>query len=330
MRILLTSFYILTFTRILSGQDIDANSETITDLSLTEPDNQKETFYERVGLGNKEYKKVLTGFLSTTLSGQETKTTGGFAALNIEEGSATFSPSIILDNNNIEFSTKYTGDEVVEFFIDRADGTTRRFKGNIDTIFPQDDSGKGSTIKLAGNHVSGELLTIPVTEHYDENEATCDAILKDLVSKYLSGYTTTNVATSTVTPTEAVEPVEAKVVDERDEVPLVEEVRTPVKDLVDASQKPDMTEDGGTDPAVARIKAARNHIPEGLDDVGPGGVRAEAAKAVLSTHGEPRITPFEVKQNEKAERKEVEKMELGVNKPSSKSEKKGRYANSPA
>ena len=95
---------------------------------------------------------------------------------------------IILDNNNEEFSEKYKGDEVVEFFIDRTNGTTRRFKGNIDTIFPQDDSGKGSTIKLAGNHVSGELLTIHVTESY-ASDTTIPDILDDLNSTYLTGYT---------------------------------------------------------------------------------------------------------------------------------------------
>ncbi len=107
---------------------------------------------------------------------------------------------IILDNNNEEFSGKYSGDETVEFYIDYANGTIRRFLGTVDTIKSKYDTSKGFTLELAGNHVSGELLNITVTASYSGN-TTCDAILKELVDEYLSGYTYTNTETSIVKPT---------------------------------------------------------------------------------------------------------------------------------
>ena len=108
---------------------------------------------------------------------------------------------IILDNNNGEFNGKYKGEETVEFFIDRTDGTTTRFKGQIDTVKNPYDSGKGYTLIVSGYHVSGELMgDIHVTESYSKDSLTVDEILKAIIDKYLTGYTYTNVAESTEKP----------------------------------------------------------------------------------------------------------------------------------
>ena len=105
---------------------------------------------------------------------------------------------IILDNNNEEFSGKYSGDEAVEFFIDLTDGTTKQFKGTIDKVFPKYDSSKGFTLELAGNHVSGDLLTITVTESYEGDTLISD-ILDELNDTYLSVYTVNYTATDITT-----------------------------------------------------------------------------------------------------------------------------------
>ncbi|KKM50800.1 hypothetical protein LCGC14_1555840 [marine sediment metagenome] len=105
---------------------------------------------------------------------------------------------ILLDNNNEEFSEVYSGGETVEFFIDLTDGTTRRFKGEIDTIKNKYDTGKGFTLELAGNHVSGGLLNITVTESFT-GDTTVSDILDALNSTYLSGYTVNYTATDTTT-----------------------------------------------------------------------------------------------------------------------------------
>lgn len=107
---------------------------------------------------------------------------------------------ILLDNNNEEFSEVYSGGETVEFFIDYSNGTTLRFKGEIDTIKNKYDGSKGFTLELAGNHVSGELLSLTVTESFS-GDTTCDAIIKALVDEYLTGYTYDDVEASTETPT---------------------------------------------------------------------------------------------------------------------------------
>ncbi len=95
---------------------------------------------------------------------------------------------IVLDNNNSEFSEVYSGGETVEFFMDRTEGTTLKFKGEVDSVFPPYDDSKGFTIILSGNHISGELLTILVTESYNGDTLISD-ILDDLNSIYLTGYT---------------------------------------------------------------------------------------------------------------------------------------------
>lgn len=109
---------------------------------------------------------------------------------------------IVLDNNNEEFNELYSGDEEVEFLIDRASGTTTRFKGLIDTIKNSYDSSKGYTITVSGYHLSGELMDdIHVTESYEADTLTVDEILKAIIDKYLTGYTYTNVSVSTQKPT---------------------------------------------------------------------------------------------------------------------------------
>ncbi|KKL76828.1 hypothetical protein LCGC14_2040980, partial [marine sediment metagenome] len=105
---------------------------------------------------------------------------------------------IVVDNNNGTYSKTYSGGETVEFFMDRTDGTTLKFKGTVDSVFSPYDSGKGFTITLSGNHVSGELLTIHVTESYS-GDTLVSEILDDLNSKYLTGYTINYTATDTTT-----------------------------------------------------------------------------------------------------------------------------------
>ncbi len=105
---------------------------------------------------------------------------------------------IVLDNNNSEFSEKYS-DEEVEFLIDREDGDTSRFKGNIDSVFPPYSDSRGFTVELSGNHIGGELISdIHVTESY-ASDTTISDILDDLNTKYLTGYTMTYTSTDTTT-----------------------------------------------------------------------------------------------------------------------------------
>ena len=104
---------------------------------------------------------------------------------------------INLINSDGAYSNKYTGGETVQFFTDRASGTTKRFEGKIDHV--KNKQGAFETLEVSGGHLSSELLDLTVTREYDGN-TTCDTILKEIIDAYLTGYTTTNVGTSTVTP----------------------------------------------------------------------------------------------------------------------------------
>lgn len=85
--------------------------------------------------------------------------------------------------------------------------------------------------------------------------------------------------------------------------------------------EPPTKEDGDEDPALAKIKAAKDALPEGLDDVDPSSMRANA-------HGA-------LKEREAFSDPVVENVELGIDGPYSEPEPvevkvKGKYANSPA
>ena len=104
---------------------------------------------------------------------------------------------INLINSDGAYSNKYIGGETVQFFSDRTDGTTKRFEGKIDNI--KNKQGSFQTLELTGGHLSSELLDLTVTREYS-GEKTCDSILKEIISDYLTGYTTSNIGASTVSP----------------------------------------------------------------------------------------------------------------------------------
>ncbi len=105
---------------------------------------------------------------------------------------------INLINADGKYSNVYSGGEIVKLFVDLVDGTTLRFKGTIDNI---KNKRKGFEIlEISGGHVSAELLDLTVTKEYSGNK-TCDAILIEIIGDKLTGYTTTNISSSTVSPT---------------------------------------------------------------------------------------------------------------------------------
>ncbi len=105
---------------------------------------------------------------------------------------------IRLDNNNGAYSDKYSGHEIVDFYLDFTDGTTKRFRGRIENIKKEWGS-KGAVILLEGtNRYHSELLDITITEEY--SGTTGNDIVTSLISKYLTGFTSTNVTATTISP----------------------------------------------------------------------------------------------------------------------------------
>jgi len=76
--------------------------------------------------------------------------------------------------------------------------TTLRFKGKIDIIKKKVTSGV-DTLEVSGGHISDELFDLTVTKEYN-GTASCDTILKDIIDTYLTGYTYTNVNSSSIYP----------------------------------------------------------------------------------------------------------------------------------
>lgn len=114
--------------------------------------------------------------------------------------SAKFTRGIIGEENSFEIelenaSEKYTGEfvigNIVQFTHDYSDGTTVQFEGKIEYIQKKTTF----TLNIKGSHYTGELLDITVNKEYS-NSLVSD-ILKNLIDTYLTGYTYTNVQSST-------------------------------------------------------------------------------------------------------------------------------------
>ena len=107
--------------------------------------------------------------------------------------------SIVLDNNAGTYDDIYTGGEVIEFYADLDDASNKILKGTVNTVEKTFSADKGQIITLKGEHVSGELLDITVTKSYADTAIS--TILTNIISEYLTGYTTTNVVATTDTAT---------------------------------------------------------------------------------------------------------------------------------
>lgn len=104
---------------------------------------------------------------------------------------------ITLVDSEGDYAREYTGGETIEFFCDMVDGTTSIWKGTLE--HPKRKFGGAYTLELIGSDFQADLTDITVTEEYTNEN--CEDILRDIISKYLTGYTTTNVGDSTVETT---------------------------------------------------------------------------------------------------------------------------------
>jgi len=97
-----------------------------------------------------------------------------------------------------KYAETYVGGETIELKLDFSSGTTSIWKGTLKK--PKRRFGTSIELTAVGSHYQSDLLDITVTEEYLKTK-TADAILKDLVDNYLTGYTYTNVLTCTTVPT---------------------------------------------------------------------------------------------------------------------------------
>ena len=100
---------VLTIPSILFAQNVSSTQNT---------EEAEET--KKDGLSFVQYKQALVSFLSSTLTGQQNNSTGGFASFDIQDASATFSPNFIFEKSLV--SAELTGRVL--------DGTTAIFNNN--------------------------------------------------------------------------------------------------------------------------------------------------------------------------------------------------------
>lgn len=105
----------------------------------------------------------------------------------------------LLDDTTQTLGSRYTGTETVRIYIDNdITAATKRFEGKVEKVQKIYDDG-GYQVKLTGRHISKELLSLMVSKSY--TGTAISSILTDLISSYLSGYTTTNIVATTATTT---------------------------------------------------------------------------------------------------------------------------------
>lgn len=99
-------------------------------------------------------------------------------------------------NDSQQTYQKYIGTETVRIYIDNDTlATTKRFEGTIEKIKNQITD--TLQVTFSGRHISKELLNTLVSKSYTDTEVS--AILIDLISTYLTRYTTESVTASSVT-----------------------------------------------------------------------------------------------------------------------------------
>jgi hypothetical protein len=104
---------------------------------------------------------------------------------------------VTLIDSDGDYAALYTGGETIEFKCDFVDGTTSYWKGTLEK--PVKKFGAAYTLELIGSHYQSDLLDKTVTAEFDGN-ASADNIIKELVDKYLTGYTYANVNFCNVSP----------------------------------------------------------------------------------------------------------------------------------
>lgn len=102
----------------------------------------------------------------------------------------------ILDPNG-DFADLYTGGETIELKMTREGAERSEWKGTLER--PVVKFGQTYLLELMGSHFQSDLLDITVNAEFDGTK-TADTILKEIIADFVTGFTTNNVAASTVKP----------------------------------------------------------------------------------------------------------------------------------
>ena len=97
---------------------------------------------------------------------------------------------IEVDNSGEDFTGKFQARDEIIFLMDFSAGTTVQFKGELEEALPKDQDGLFK-IAIKGAHFTAQFLDINASEEY--TGAKISDIRKDLIDKYLPGFTYTNI-----------------------------------------------------------------------------------------------------------------------------------------
>lgn len=100
---------------------------------------------------------------------------------------------IELDNSAETYTGAFTYGDVIIFKMDFSDGSTKQFEGEIEEIIREDSNGMFK-LRIKGAHYTSRLLDVMVTENY--TGAFISDIRKDIIDKYLTGFTYNNILDS--------------------------------------------------------------------------------------------------------------------------------------
>ena len=100
-----------------------------------------------------------------------------------------------LENSDGELVGKFSENHIIVFKMDYEGGNTKQWEGEIESI-PDDYNSNGSyNLKIIGSHYGVRTVDINVNKEYINT--TISDIRKDLISTYMSGFTSNNVETNT-------------------------------------------------------------------------------------------------------------------------------------
>ena len=106
---------------------------------------------------------------------------------------------IVLDDNADTYTGLYSGGESISIYLDFTDGDTKRFEGYVEKQ-EKELGDEGKKLRITGRHVATTLMDLTVTEDYT-SATPVSTILISLIADYATGFTSTNVNTSTSTHT---------------------------------------------------------------------------------------------------------------------------------
>ena len=97
---------------------------------------------------------------------------------------------IELDNSGEDFTDKFKARDEIIFNMDFSDGTTVKFKGELEEALPKDQDGQFK-LSIKGAHFTTQWLDVMVSEEYVG--AKISDIRKDLIDKYAPDFTYANI-----------------------------------------------------------------------------------------------------------------------------------------